>query len=39
MASDAVLDTATAQVLQDVANRLHIHCIRATCASGSGHPT
>uniref|UniRef100_A0A8W4FCX1 Transketolase like 2 n=1 Tax=Sus scrofa TaxID=9823 RepID=A0A8W4FCX1_PIG len=33
MASDAVLDTATAQVLQDVANRLHIHCIRCCSAA------
>nr|XP_020648707.1 transketolase-like protein 1 [Pogona vitticeps] len=27
------------QALRDVANRLRIHSIRATCASGSGHPT
>ncbi|KAJ7317441.1 hypothetical protein JRQ81_003603 [Phrynocephalus forsythii] len=29
----------TLQALRDVANRLRIHSIRATCASGSGHPT
>ncbi|XP_044299657.1 transketolase-like protein 1 [Varanus komodoensis] len=29
----------TLQALQDVANRLRIHSIRATCASNSGHPT
>ncbi|XP_075691551.1 transketolase-like protein 1 [Rhinoderma darwinii] len=27
------------QALKDVANRLRIHSIRATCASNSGHPT
>ncbi|KAM4019164.1 transketolase-like protein 1 [Anomaloglossus baeobatrachus] len=27
------------QALRDVANRLRIHSIRATCASNSGHPT
>ncbi|XP_048880018.1 transketolase-like protein 2 [Brienomyrus brachyistius] len=32
--SDAVL-----QALQDVANKLRIHSINATCASNSGHPT
>uniref|UniRef100_A0A8C8WJ18 transketolase n=1 Tax=Panthera leo TaxID=9689 RepID=A0A8C8WJ18_PANLE len=32
-------DGNTVQVLRDVANRLRIHSIRATCASGSGHPT
>ncbi|KAM9238257.1 transketolase-like protein 2 [Dugong dugon] len=39
MADYAVLDGKTVQVLRDVANRLRIHAIRATCASGSGHPT
>ncbi|XP_049708639.1 transketolase-like protein 2 [Elephas maximus indicus] len=39
MADDATPDEATVQVLRDVANRLRIHSIRATCASGSGHPT
>ncbi|XP_069872099.1 transketolase-like protein 2 [Dipodomys merriami] len=32
-------DAETVQVLQDMANRLRIRSIRATCASGSGHPT
>ncbi|XP_048186466.1 transketolase-like protein 2 [Perognathus longimembris pacificus] len=31
-------DAETVQVLQDVANRLRIHAIRAACASGSGAP-
>ncbi|XP_040830640.1 transketolase-like protein 1 isoform X1 [Ochotona curzoniae] len=29
----------TLQVLQDMANRLRIHSIRAMCTSSSGHPT
>ncbi|XP_077580348.1 transketolase-like protein 2 [Stigmatopora nigra] len=29
----------TLQALKDVANRLRIHSIQATCASNSGHPT
>ncbi|XP_077464521.1 transketolase-like protein 2 [Stigmatopora argus] len=29
----------TLQALRDVANRLRIHSIQATCASNSGHPT
>uniref|UniRef100_A0A452S2W2 transketolase n=1 Tax=Ursus americanus TaxID=9643 RepID=A0A452S2W2_URSAM len=32
-------DAKTVQVLRDMANRLRIHSIRATCASSSGHPT
>lgn len=36
---DASPDADTVQVLRDLANRLRIHSIRATCASGSGHPT
>ncbi|XP_036280844.1 transketolase-like protein 2 [Pipistrellus kuhlii] len=32
-------DADTVQVLRDLANRLRIHSIRATCASSSGHPT
>ncbi|XP_045320008.1 transketolase-like protein 2 [Leopardus geoffroyi] len=39
MANDCKPDGNTVQVLRDVANRLRIHSIRATCASGSGHPT
>ncbi|XP_005075247.3 transketolase-like protein 2 [Mesocricetus auratus] len=39
MASGDRVDRDTLQVLQDVANRLRIHSIRATCASSSGHPT
>ncbi|XP_004478778.2 transketolase-like protein 2 [Dasypus novemcinctus] len=39
MADDAKLDASTIQVLRDLANRLRIHSIRATCASNSGHPT
>ncbi|XP_068104056.1 transketolase-like [Hyperolius riggenbachi] len=27
------------QALKDLANRLRIHSIKATCASNSGHPT
>ncbi|KAL0593815.1 Transketolase-like protein 2 [Plecturocebus cupreus] len=38
MANDAKPDAKTLQVLRDTANRLRIHSIRATCASGSGHP-
>lgn len=29
----------TVQVLRDLANRLRIHSIKATCASSTGHPT
>ncbi|ELK08321.1 transketolase-like protein 2 [Pteropus alecto] len=36
---DAKPDADTVQVLRDLANRLRIHSIRATCASRSGHPT
>ncbi|XP_049610626.1 transketolase-like protein 2 [Syngnathus scovelli] len=32
-------DKATMQELKDVANKLRIHSIKATCASNSGHPT
>nr|XP_060511741.1 transketolase-like protein 1 [Panthera onca] len=32
-------DWKTLQILRDMANRLRIHSIRATCASSSGHPT
>uniref|UniRef100_G3SVN1 transketolase n=1 Tax=Loxodonta africana TaxID=9785 RepID=G3SVN1_LOXAF len=39
MAEDAKPDADTVQVLRDMANRLRIRSIRATCASGSGHPT
>ena len=39
MADSETLDATTVQVLQDLANRLRVHSIRATCASGSGHPT
>ncbi|XP_037687425.1 transketolase-like protein 2 [Choloepus didactylus] len=39
MADDAKPDATTVQVLRDVANRLRIHSIKATCASNSGHPT
>lgn len=39
LARDAKLESDTFQVLQDVANRLRIHSIRATCACSSGHPT
>lgn len=38
-ASCAKVDPGSLQVLQDTANRLRIHSIRATCASNSGHPT
>ncbi|KAH0504888.1 Transketolase-like protein 2 [Microtus ochrogaster] len=38
-ANGAKVDPDTLQVLQDTANRLRIHSIRATCASNSGHPT
>ncbi|KAM4818278.1 transketolase-like protein 1 [Thomomys bottae] len=31
-------DEMTVQVLRDMANRLRIHFIKATCASSSGHP-
>ncbi|XP_062975407.1 transketolase-like protein 1 [Elgaria multicarinata webbii] len=33
------LEEKSLQALQDAANRLRIHSIRATCASNSGHPT
>ncbi|XP_045854156.1 transketolase-like protein 2 isoform X2 [Meles meles] len=39
MADDSKPDRNTVQVLRDMANRLRIHSIRATCASCSGHPT
>ncbi|KAM4802178.1 transketolase-like protein 2 [Urocitellus parryii] len=39
MANDAKPDAETLQVLQDMAHRLRIHSIRATCACSSGHPT
>ncbi|KAI1892171.1 hypothetical protein AGOR_G00130520 [Albula goreensis] len=32
-------DEKTLQGLKDIANKLRIHSIRATCASNSGHPT
>ncbi|XP_054431956.1 transketolase-like protein 2 [Pteronotus mesoamericanus] len=38
-ADDAKPDADTLQVLRDLANRLRIHSIRATCACNSGHPT
>ncbi|XP_051025740.1 transketolase-like protein 2 [Acomys russatus] len=38
LVKDATLDSETLQVLQDVANRLRIHSIRATCACNTGHP-
>ncbi|XP_066109541.1 transketolase-like protein 2 isoform X1 [Saccopteryx bilineata] len=39
MGDDAKPDADSLQVLRDLANRLRIHSIRATCASNSGHPT
>ncbi|XP_070362657.1 transketolase-like protein 2 isoform X2 [Equus asinus] len=39
MADNAKPRANTLQVLRDMANRLRIHSIRATCASRSGHPT
>ncbi|XP_006872584.1 PREDICTED: transketolase-like protein 2 [Chrysochloris asiatica] len=39
MADDTMPDEKAVQVLRDMANRLRIHSIRATCASNSGHPT
>uniref|UniRef100_A0A8C4MVX9 transketolase n=1 Tax=Equus asinus TaxID=9793 RepID=A0A8C4MVX9_EQUAS len=39
MAEETKPDAKTVQVLQDMANRLRIQSIRATCASSSGHPT
>uniref|UniRef100_G1MJG1 transketolase n=1 Tax=Ailuropoda melanoleuca TaxID=9646 RepID=G1MJG1_AILME len=36
---EAKPDAETVQVLRDMANRLRIRSIRATCASSSGHPT
>ncbi|XP_006739414.1 transketolase-like protein 1 [Leptonychotes weddellii] len=38
-AEEAKPDAKTVQVLRDMANRLRIHSIRATCASSFGHPT
>uniref|UniRef100_A0AAF6ZCV9 transketolase n=1 Tax=Bos taurus TaxID=9913 RepID=A0AAF6ZCV9_BOVIN len=38
MADEAKPDSKTLQILRDMANRLRIHSIRATCASSSGHP-
>ncbi|CAI9149853.1 unnamed protein product [Rangifer tarandus platyrhynchus] len=39
-ANGAKPDAKTLQILQDIANRLRIYSIRATCASSSsGHPT
>uniref|UniRef100_A0A8C7C344 transketolase n=1 Tax=Neovison vison TaxID=452646 RepID=A0A8C7C344_NEOVI len=38
-AEEAKPDAKTVQVLRDMANRLRIHSIRATCTSSSGHPT
>ncbi|CAL8368034.1 unnamed protein product [Lota lota] len=39
MASYHKPDEKTLQGLKDVANKLRIHSIKATCASNSGHPT
>ncbi|XP_029465632.1 transketolase-like protein 1 [Rhinatrema bivittatum] len=39
MASYQKPEEKTLQALRDLANRLRIHSIRATCASNSGHPT
>uniref|UniRef100_A0A8D1G542 transketolase n=1 Tax=Sus scrofa TaxID=9823 RepID=A0A8D1G542_PIG len=39
VAEEAKPDAKTLQVLRDLANRLRIQSIRATCASSSGHPT
>ncbi|XP_038307199.1 transketolase-like protein 1 [Canis lupus familiaris] len=39
MPEEAKPDSKTLQVLRDMANRLRIHSIRATCVSSSGHPT
>ncbi|XP_056446728.1 transketolase-like [Gadus chalcogrammus] len=39
MASYHKPDEKTLQGLKDVANKLRIHSINATCASNSGHPT
>uniref|UniRef100_UPI00398E329C transketolase-like protein 2 n=1 Tax=Pristiophorus japonicus TaxID=55135 RepID=UPI00398E329C len=39
MASSAAPDARILQSLRDIANRLRILSIRATCASNSGHPT
>ncbi|XP_016014356.1 transketolase-like protein 1 [Rousettus aegyptiacus] len=39
MAEEGKPDAKTVQVLRDMANRLRIHSIRATCASSFGHPT
>ncbi|XP_057582950.1 transketolase-like protein 2 [Hippopotamus amphibius kiboko] len=38
-AESHTLNSTAVQALQDLANRLCIHSFRATCASGSGHPT
>ncbi|XP_023664563.1 transketolase-like [Paramormyrops kingsleyae] len=39
MASYHKPDEKTLQGLKDIANKLRIHSIKATCASNSGHPT
>ncbi|XP_035143985.2 transketolase-like protein 1 isoform X1 [Callithrix jacchus] len=39
MPQDARPDAGTLQVLRDMASRLRIHSIRATCSASSGHPT
>uniref|UniRef100_A0A8C8RSA7 transketolase n=1 Tax=Pelusios castaneus TaxID=367368 RepID=A0A8C8RSA7_9SAUR len=39
MASGARPDQIRLQALRDVAARLRLHSVRATCAAGSGHPT
>ncbi|KAF6390956.1 transketolase like 1 [Rhinolophus ferrumequinum] len=39
MAYETMPDALTLQVLRDLANRLRIHSIRATCALSCGHPT
>ncbi|XP_060038558.1 transketolase-like protein 1 [Erinaceus europaeus] len=38
-AQEAKPDAKTLQILRDMANRLRIRSIRASCASSSGHPT
>ncbi|KAM5290465.1 transketolase-like protein 1 isoform 1-T1 [Glossophaga mutica] len=39
VSEEAKPDADTLQVLRDLANRLRIHSIKATCTSSSGHPT
>ena len=39
VADEAKTDADILQVLGCLANRLHIHSIRATCTLSSGHPT